>query len=367
MQRARVLNMVLADLYGPQRLLTEGLLPPELVFAHPHFLRPCHGIAVPGDQHLILYAADLARNPDGSWWVVNDRTQAPSGAGYALENRVVLSRMLPGLFRDCGVRRLATFFARLRENLMRLAPTASDNPRIVVLTPGPYNETYFEHAYIARYLGFPLVEGGDLTVRDNQVFLKTLGGLLRVDVILRRVDDTFCDPLELRGDSMLGVAGLVQAAAAGQVTIANPLGSGAVDGPALTAFIPALCRALLGEELKLPSVASWWCGQPSELDYVLDNLDGLVVKPAFPGLDDGPVFGSHLSKASREDLAERVKARPHHFVGQESVALSTAPVWRDGALTTRHVMLRAFVCATKDGYEVMPGGLVRGSAASDSM
>jgi len=366
-QRVRVLNLILKDLYGPQRLLRDNLLPPELVFAHPHFLRACHGTNLPGDQHLILYAADLARNPDGSWWVVNDRTQAPSGSGYALENRVVLSRTLPLLFRDCGVQRLATFFARMRDNLVRLAPHNKENPRIVVLTPGPYNETYFEHAYLARYLGFPLVEGGDLTVRDNQVFLKTLGGLQRIDVILRRVDDTFCDPLELRADSMLGVTGLVQAVAAGQVSIANPLGSGAVEGPALTAFIPALCKSLLGEELKLPSVASWWCGQPSEMGYVLDHLDRLVVKPAFPGLASEPVFGSQLSADDRVALAERIKARPHHYVGQESVTLSTAPAWQDGGLHPRHLMLRAFVAATRDGYTVMPGGLVRCSANADSM
>ncbi|MEM1207666.1 MAG: circularly permuted type 2 ATP-grasp protein [Planctomycetota bacterium] len=366
-QRARVLNLILKDLYGPQRLLQDNLLPPELLFAHPHFLRPMHGTAVPGDQYLNLYAADLARNPDGTWWVVNDRTQAPSGSGYALENRVVLSRTVPLLFRDCGVQRLATYFARMRENLIRLAPHNKDNPRIVVLTPGPYNETYFEHAYLARYLGFPLVEGGDLTVRDNQVFLKTLGGLLRVDVILRRVDDTFCDPLELRGDSMLGVTGLVQAVAARQVSVANPLGSGAVEGSALTAFIPALCQSLLGEELKLPSVASWWCGQPSELTYVLEHLDRLVVKPAFPGLSGEPVFGPQMTPDGRAELAERIKARPHHFVGQESVALSTGPVWQDGAVTPRHLMFRAFVAATRDGYTVMPGGLVRCSADADSM
>jgi uncharacterized circularly permuted ATP-grasp superfamily protein/uncharacterized alpha-E superfamily protein len=366
-QRVRVLNLVLQDLYGPQRLLRDNLLPPELIFAHPHFLRPCHGIAMPGDQHLIVYAADLARNPDGSWWVVNDRTQAPSGSGYALENRVVLSRTLPALFRDCGVQRLASFFAGLRDNLVRLAPHHQDNPRVVVLTPGPYNETYFEHAYLARYLGFPLVEGGDLTVRDNQVFLKTLGGLQRIDVILRRLDDTFCDPLELRPDSMLGVTGLMQAVAAGQVAVANPLGSGAVEGPALTAFIPALCRSLLGEELQLPSVASWWCGQASERRYVLDHLDELVIKPAFPGLASEPVFGAQLSGQQRAELVEQIEARPHRYVGQESVALSTTPSWQDRQMRPRHLMLRAFVTATRDGYAVMPGGLVRCSANADSM
>ena len=233
-QRATLLNKILGDLYGPQKLLKDHLLPPELVFGNPAFLRPCHGIKVPGDIHLHLYSADLARSPDGQWWVIADRSQAPSGAGYALENRLVASRVLPDVFRATNVRRLAEFFKSYRDTLRALGPSHRENPRIVLLTPGPYNETYFEHAFLARYLGFTLVEGADLTVRDDHVFLKTLGGLLPVDVIVRRQDDSFCDPLELRGDSMLGVAGLVQAVRSGNVTIANSLGSGLVESAAPT-------------------------------------------------------------------------------------------------------------------------------------
>ena len=206
-QRARLLNAVLADVYGPQRLLTEGLLPPELLFAHPGFLRPCHGLAVPNDCYLHVYAADLARTPDGQWWVLADRAQSPAGSGYALENRQVLSSILPEVLRDCQVQRLASYFAALRQTLHDVALRHRDNPRIVLLTPGPYNETYFEHAYLARYLGYTLVEGGDLTVRDERVYLKTLAGLEPVDVILRRMDDAFCDPLELNQASLLGTAG----------------------------------------------------------------------------------------------------------------------------------------------------------------
>ena len=248
-QRAKLLNAVLSDLYGKQRLMKEHHLPPELLFGNPGYLRSCQGLKVPGDIRLHFYAADLARAPDGHWWVIADRTQAPSGAGYALENRLVSTSTLPDVFRNAQVERLAQFFQTFRETMMELAPGRSENPRVVLLTPGPYNETYFEHAFLARYLGYTLVEGGDLTVRDNRVFLKTLGGLLPVDMILRRQDDGFCDPLELRADSKLGVPGLVHAIRAGNVAVANALGSGLAETPALSAFLPGLCRHLLHEKL----------------------------------------------------------------------------------------------------------------------
>ncbi len=329
-QRATLFNSILADLYGPQRLLREKMLPAELVFPNPAFLRPCWGIEPPGGVFLHMYAADLARSPDGQWWVLADRTQAPSGAGYALENRLVTTRVLPDVFRASHIRRLANFFQTYREALQRLVPANRENPRIVLLTPGPYNETYFEHAFLARYLGYTLVEGGDLTVRDNRVYLKTLGGLLPVDVIVRRQDDQFCDPLELRGDSMLGVAALVQAVRSGNVAIANALGSGLAESPAYAAFLPGLSRLLLKEELKLPTVATWWCGQEEPLKYVLDHLSDLVLKPTFPGTRGDPIFGAALSGKEREALLDRVRAEPDRYVAQERVALSTVPVWEDG-------------------------------------
>src|SRR6202163_3262103 len=270
-QRARLLNLILADLYGPQRLLHGGLLPPALVFANPGFWRPCHGVRVAGDTYLHLLAVDLARGPDGDWWVISDRTQAPSGAGYTLENRIVMAETLPDLFRGFQVKRLASFFRSFRDTLLQLSPVVRDNPRIVLLTPGPFNETYFEHSYLARYLGFRLVQGGDLTVRDSRVFLKTLAGLKPVDVILRRVDDSFCDPIELRSESFLGVAGLVEAVRAGNVAVANALGSGLIETTAFMPFIPGLSQRMLGEPLKLPAVAAAWCGQPSARRYVLQH------------------------------------------------------------------------------------------------
>ncbi len=365
LQRMRVLNLVLADLYGPQRLLHDGVLPPSLVLANPAFLRPCHGIPVANGVHLHLLAIDLVRSPDGEWRVLADRTQAPAGAGYAIENRIVLSRSLPEAFRDCHVQRLAAFLRVHRDTLMAAAPDGRHDPKVVLLTPGPHDETYFEHAYLARYLGFTLVEGGDLTVRDGCVFLKTLDGLQRVDVILRRLDDSLCDPLELRADSALGVAGLVEAARGGHVTLANALGSGVVETAAMVAFLPTLCRHLLGEELIQPMAAARWCGHPDDLQYTLDHLDQLVVKSAFPQGGRQPVFGRTLTEAQRQALRTELRARPDEFVAQREVALSTAPVWSAHGLEPRPLVLRVYVASAGDSYAVMPGGLTRVSAAPD--
>jgi uncharacterized circularly permuted ATP-grasp superfamily protein/uncharacterized alpha-E superfamily protein len=358
-QRTRVLNAILADLYGPQRLVRERHLPAPLAFGNPGFLRSCHGISVPRGIHLHLHAVDLARSPDGQWWVLADRTQAPSGAGYTLENRIVLSRSLPEAFRDCQVQRLASFFWVQRDTLTALAPSTRDAPRVVLLTPGPLNETYFEHAYLARYLGFTLVEGGDLTVRDRRVFIKTLDGLQPVDVIFRRLDDSFCDPLELRGDSTLGVAGLVEAARAGNVTIANALGSGAIETAAIARFLPALCRNVLGQDLLLPSVPTRWCGEADDLRFVLDHLDQMVIKRTFPPLSGQPVFGRMLTPLQRAALVSEIRAHPEGFVGQDEFPLSTAPVWTGQKLESRPLVLRMYVAAAGDSYAVMPGGLTR--------
>jgi uncharacterized circularly permuted ATP-grasp superfamily protein/uncharacterized alpha-E superfamily protein len=372
-QRATLLNAILSDIYSDQRLLTDGLLPPALVHGHAGFLRPCRH---PGSQPrtlLHMYAADLARAPDGSWWVVGDRTQAPSGAGYALENRLLVSRTFPDLFRDLRVQRLASFFAQLRQSLVHWAPqdraSAYQSPLIVLLTPGPYSETYFEHAYLARYLGFPLVEGGDLTVRDGRVWLKTLSGLERVHAIVRRLDDDFCDPLELRGDSVLGVPGLVDAARRGHVLVANALGSNLLESGALLGFLPAIAERLLGEALKLPSIATWWCGESAALDQVVEGMDKLVIKPAFPQLRQEAVFGEDLSKRDRVVLEAAMRARPYNYVAQEFVRLSRAPVWDKSAprrLLARSIGLRVYACATPDGYIVMPGGLTRTASGPDA-
>jgi uncharacterized circularly permuted ATP-grasp superfamily protein/uncharacterized alpha-E superfamily protein len=367
-QRARLFDALLADLYGPQALLAAGTLPAELPFGHPNFLWPCHGIEPPGGRWLHVYAVDISRTADGQWWALADRTQAPSGPGYALENRQIVSRVFPDLLHEAGVRSLSAFFFTLRDRLLAFVPP-EETPLAVVLTPGAFNETYFEHAYLARQLGLALVEGHDLTVRGDTLYLKTLGGLRRVHAVLRRLDDDFCDPVELRADSALGVPGLIGVVRAGRVMLANALGSGVLESAAWMGFIPAVARQLLGEALKLPSVATWWCGEAAALAYVVTHLHKLVIKPAYPNQKFEPVFARDLDAAAREALIERIKARPHAYVAQEHLAFSQAPVWRNGAAPTtgfaaRALGIRVYAVATPDGYRVMPGGLAR--IASDS-
>jgi uncharacterized circularly permuted ATP-grasp superfamily protein/uncharacterized alpha-E superfamily protein len=363
-QRATLLNKILADCYGSQELIRSRWLSPALVFGQPDFLRPCHGVRVANARHLNFYAADLARAPDGGWWVVSDRTQNPSGAGYALANRLVTSRLLPEVFRDNHVHRVAGFFRDVQHSLERLAPRPAGRARVVMLTPGPHNETYFEQAYLARYLGYMLVEGQDLTVRDNQVLLKTLTGLERVDVILRRVDDDFCDPLELRNDSILGVPGLLEAVRAGNVAVANALGSGLVQSPAFMPFLPGLCRHILGESLKLPSVATWWCGQKAAREHVIKNLNELVVRPGIRTHVRTPDPEKALDEEERAALTRQIEFDPDMFVAQERVEYSTAPTLEKDGLAARPVGLRVFVVGTESGYRVMPGGLTRVSPAA---
>jgi uncharacterized circularly permuted ATP-grasp superfamily protein/uncharacterized alpha-E superfamily protein len=371
-QRAELLNRVLADIYGAQALLRSGAIPPAVVFGHSGFLAPAQGIRPPGGVHLFHYAADLARSPDGHWWVVNDRTQAPSGAGYALENRLVVSRVFPRMFRELHVQHLASFFAALRDALLRWAPRSGRGDGVaqaVLLTPGPYNETYFEHALLARYLGFALVEGSDLTVRDGCVWLKTVEGLKRVHAILRRQDDIWCDPLELRSDSALGVPGLTDCARRGNVLIANGLGSGVLESGALLGYLPSLSEQLLGEPLKLPSVATWWLGEPAAFDDAWQRLDRVLIKPLERSPQEPSVFGIDLDAAERSALRERVAARPQRYVAQEWVHVSQAPVLERGpgaSLAARTVGLRVFAVATPDGYRVMPGGLTRVAGDGDS-
>jgi uncharacterized circularly permuted ATP-grasp superfamily protein/uncharacterized alpha-E superfamily protein len=360
-QRARVLDALLADLYGSQRLLAEGVVPTELPFGHPNFLWPCHGFVPAGGHRLHVYAADLARAPDGRWWVLADRTQAPSGAGYALENREIVEQVLPDPLRDLQVRRVDGFFGEWRASLLSHAG-GDENPLAVVLTPGPYNETYFEHAYLSRQLGLPLVEGHDLTVRSDTVYMKTLAGLRRVQTILRRLDDDYCDPVELRSDSALGVPGLIGAVRAGRVVLANALGTGVLESAAWHGFLPGVARRLLGEELTLPAVATWWCGEQPALDYVLANLENLVLKPAYPNQRFEPIFGRDLTGELRGRFVQKLRARPYAYVAQEHVALSQAPVWKTSGtptLTAKALTIRVYAIAGEGGRRVMPGGLAR--------
>lgn len=359
-QRATLLNLILSDLYGGQDLLAQGLIPSVPILSNPGYLRPLKDVRVPRGVYLHLYAVDIARTPQGNWQVVSDRCEAPSGAGYALENRSIIGRLLADTIGDQKVRSLSPFFQKMRDSLLELSPRSRETPRIVLLTPGPYNATFFEQAYLARQLGYTLVEGEDLTMRDGRVWLKTLEGLQAIDVILRRTTGPFCDPLELRSDSVLGIAGLTRAVRSGSVVVANALGSGVIEGSVLSPFLPALSRHLLGEELKMESVASWWCGREPDRSYVLDNLDRLVIKPSFPR--PGKVttmFGDRLSETKRQELTAQIRDRPRDFLAQERIRLSTTPVWNGETLDARPMMLRVYLVAHDQGYIAMPGGLGR--------
>jgi len=358
-QRAELLNLILKDIYGTQQLLKKGLLPSELVLAHDGFLHPCVGALPQLQRELIVYSANLARGHNGRMLVLDDRSQAPSGAGYALENRTVMTRVLTDIFRETQVHRLSGFFKALRKGLADIAPHNKEDPRIVILTPGSLNETYFEHAYLSSYLGFSLVQGDDLTVRDGRVWLKSLDGLQPVDVILRRVDDSFCDPLELRSASRLGVAGLLEAVRRNNVAIANPLGSSVLENPGLLAFLPRLARYFLNQELILPSVATWWCGQRRERDFVLQNLDRLIIKPINRSSGNYVLFGGQLSAREKDLLRAAIIAKPHCYVGQEQVSFSTVPSFIDRHIEPRFAVIRSFAVASGGDYQVMPGGLTR--------
>jgi uncharacterized circularly permuted ATP-grasp superfamily protein/uncharacterized alpha-E superfamily protein len=358
-ERAELLDLVLADLYGKRELLRRRLLAPEVVFGHAGFLRPWDQIRLPGNHQLITYAADIGRDAGGRPFVLSDRSQAPSGFGYALEARSVISRVFPSLYRDAQVHRLAPFFRSLRTALARVAPADVEDPRIVVLTPGPLNETAFEHAFLASHLGYSLVEGSDLVTRSGRVWMRSLGQLEPVHVILRRVDAWFCDPLELKPDSQLGVPGLVEAARCGGVSIVNPLGASVLENPALMAFLPRLGEHLLGRSLTLPSVPTWWCGDEAGRRHVLANIDRLVLRQVSRTAGAPSVFGWECSAAQLDGYKRRIEAQPLQWTGQEPLAMASAPTLTEDGIASRRSVLRAFAVPRNDSFAVMPGGLTR--------
>ena len=358
LERAELFNLLLKDIYGPRDLIRTGVLPPEALFCHRGFLRACQGLSLPGEHDLILHAVDMMRDSNGEMCVMTDRTQSPSGAGYALENRTVMSRVLPSLFRDSHVHRLATFFQRLRRKLNSLSHNV-EQPRIVVLTPGAHNETYFEHAYLANYLGLELVQSGDLIVRNGFLWMKSLDGLSRVDVILRRVDDWYCDPVELRSDSQLGVASLMEVVRAGRLVIANPLGSGVLENPVLLRYLPDIAKALLGRELRLNSVPTFWGGNEDDRSYIRANLDELVIKPVFRGGGTRSVHAASLTTSQQKDMLALMNERPNEYVAQPILSASQLPSFVDGRLQARPAILRTFAVACDNSYTLMPGGLTR--------
>jgi uncharacterized circularly permuted ATP-grasp superfamily protein/uncharacterized alpha-E superfamily protein len=368
-QRAELLEAVLADCYGPASLIREGRLPAALIAGNPEYLRPLVGVAPPGGAHLRFYAVDVGRGADGRWWVLDDRAQAPSGAGYAIENRLALSRAIPDIYRTTRVERVAPFFQALQAELFAL--NRQDDARICLLTPGPMNETYFEHAYLARYLGLLLVDGEDLIVRDDGVFIRTVGGLRRIEVLLRRIDADFADPLELNAASRLGVAGLIQAVRDDKIVIINSLGAGLVEARGMLAFLPALAPIVLGAELKMSNVATWWLGRPDVREEMIGKLGGMVVAAAFTESMAGmrftsEVLGAKLDDAQRDELVRSIRDRGVDYVVQEAVTLSSMPVWHDGHLQPRPFTLRLFLAKVGDRWQVLPGGFVRIAEHADA-
>jgi uncharacterized circularly permuted ATP-grasp superfamily protein/uncharacterized alpha-E superfamily protein len=368
-ERVAVLETFLQDCYGVGKLVSEGIVPAAIIAGSQEFMRPLVGTTPAGQAHLRLYAVDLGRAPDGQWRILQDRAQAPSGAGYALENRIALARALPDVYRSLEVERLAPFFQSFRAELATHARQAET--RICLLTPGPMNETYFEHAYLARYLGFLLVEGEDLTVRGDALYVRTVSGLKRAEVILRRIDADYADPLELNARSRLGVPGLLRVVQKGAVVLANSLGAGLIESPGLMGYMPAIGRRILGRDLALPSSATWWCGDPKSCDYVIEHLDTLSIAPAFTTM---PVVGAtsvasiiaaNLDREARRSLIAALRAQGKDFIGQEIVRLSTMPAWANGQLQPRPFIVRIFVAKTGDGYTVMPGGFCRVSDGTD--
>jgi uncharacterized circularly permuted ATP-grasp superfamily protein/uncharacterized alpha-E superfamily protein len=366
-QRAEILDAILRDVYGPRRLVREGLLPALFLYSHQGFQRACSGNPSIQQRMLRFYSADLVRAADGAFHVVSDRGQNPSGYGYALENRAVLSRTLPSLFRESGVHRLEGFFQSFRKSLAEAAPPGVRDPFVVLLSAGPENETYFEQAYLASYLGLPLVRGGDLSPREGGIHLPSMEGSRRVDVILRRVDDSFCDPLELNGSSLLGVPGLLQAVRNRKLTVCNALGSGILAGSGLMPFLPGICKHLFGQDLLMPSVPTWWLGDKAQRDAAFERLDGMVVKPLYQGPKRSTWFVGQLAREQKEKLLVRIRAKPHLYLAQESLRLSTAPCFVSDRMEARSVVLRSFLAAVEGSYSVMPGGLARVSSKPDSI
>jgi uncharacterized circularly permuted ATP-grasp superfamily protein/uncharacterized alpha-E superfamily protein len=365
-QRAELLDRLLADLYGPRELLQRGLIPPEVVLGHAGFIRQCDGLRLPGPNQLLMASTDLVRGPEG-WCALGDRTQAPSGAGYAMENRRIVSRVMPGLYRDTLLERLRSFFQVLRAALQEVAPDLDRAPRVVILTPGAASETAFDQAFLSTLLGFPLVEGQDLTVRNGRVWIRSLGRPEPVDVVLRRVDGWFCDPLQLRADSRLGVPGLLQAARLGNVSIVNPPGSGVLENPGLVPYLPAICAALLDAPLRLPSVPTWWCGDPASRRHVLANLATLVIRPLARGIGRANRFGWELSRAELAELKDRIEAEPQAWCAQQALEMSTVPVIAGAGLEPRNLVLRSFAVASGGSFRLMAGGLARVAAQAGSL
>jgi hypothetical protein len=363
-QRAKLLNTILQDVYGEQRLIRGGYLPGALILGNPGYLRAMQGVKPLGGVYLHVVAFDIARGPDGRWWVIGQRTQTPSGLGYVLENRLTVSRVFPEAYREMRVQHVASSYKRLLESMTSAAASIAEGaPRFALLTPGPYSETYFDHAYLARYLGLPLVEGADLAVRDDKLYLKTMHGLQRIHGLLRRLDDDFCDPLELRADSSLGIPGLLQAIRAGTVVMANALGTSFLESPAVQGFLPAISEYLLNEPLKMPSLNTWWCGEIAAWQDIAPDLHTQVIKPTYAtnaATNFQPAIASLLDPEELDAWRKRIGSQPDIYTTQRYLPFSQAPTWQGDEISPRTAMLRVYAIASGDGeWQLLQGGMTR--------
>jgi uncharacterized circularly permuted ATP-grasp superfamily protein/uncharacterized alpha-E superfamily protein len=366
-QRAKLLNLIFKDLYTEQRLIKEGIVPAEIIFAHKSFIPEVFNFENKDYYSMRFYATDISRGPDGKFWVINDRTQSPSGLGYAIENRLTMNSVSNDLYPNVEILKMAKFIEGFKNMLKSLSSTNQDNPLIALLTPGPLNETYFEHSYISSFLDLNLVQGEDLLVKNNQLWLKSLNGLRKVDTLIRRVDSQYCDPLELRNDSKLGVAGLVNVIRKDNLSMINPIGVGILENIGLNPFMKNIAKFLLNEELILPQIATWWCGQKKELNFVLENIQNLIIKKIDKTDDIEIHFANRLNEKELNLLIEKIKKNPHYYVGQEIIDFSTTPSYSKGKIEPRNTVIRSFSYLHENEYHVMPGGLIRVSPSKDSL
>lgn len=366
-QRAKLLNLIFKDLYTEQRLIKEGIVPAEIVFGHKSFIPEVFNFKNKDYYSLRFYASDISRGPDGKFWVINDRTQSPSGLGYAIENRLTMNSISNDLYPNVEIKKMAKFIEGYKNMLKSLSPSNQENPLIALLTPGPLNETYFEHSYLSSYLDLTLVQGEDLLVKNNHLWLKSLKGLRRVDTLIRRVDAQYCDPLELKNNSHLGVAGLVNVVREDNLSMINPIGVGILENIGLNPFMKNIAKFLLDEELLLPQIATWWCGQKKELDFVLENLKNLIVKKIDRTDNIEVYFANKFNEEQLLELSEKIKKNPHYYVGQEIIDFSTTPSYSKGKIEPRNTVIRAFSYLDEDDYQVLQGGLIRVSPSKDSL
>jgi uncharacterized circularly permuted ATP-grasp superfamily protein/uncharacterized alpha-E superfamily protein len=366
-QRAKLLNLIFKDLYTEQKLIKEGIIPAEIIFGHKGFIPEVFNFGNIDYYSMRFYATDISRGPDGKFWVINDRTQSPSGLGYAVENRLTMNSICDDLYPNVKILKMANFIEGFKNMLKSLSPSNQDNPLIALLTPGPLNETYFEHSYISSFLDLNLVQGEDLLVKNNQLWLKSLNGLRKVDTLIRRVDSQYCDPLELRNDSQLGVAGLVNVVRKDNLSMINPIGVGILENIGLNPFMKNIAKFLLDEELILPQIATWWCGQEKELDFVLKNIRNLIIK-RIDRTDNIEIhFTQKLNDSDLNNLIEKIKEDPHYYVGQEIIDFSTTPSFTKGKIEPRNTVIRSFAYLHENEYHIMPGGLIRVSPTKDSL